>query len=253
MLNYQELGQGQPVILLHGFLGSSQNWLSYARYLSDRYNVFCVDLRNHGWSFHSDDCSYDAMTADVEELIAAYSLYEPIVIGHSMGGKVAMQLASNLSEQIQKLVVEDIAPRQYDNRHGDILDALFRLSLDGAEALGQLDKALAVDIPDKHLRGFLLQNLSRDAGEFKWKLNLPALRQHVDAITAAPTLEDDIEVPCLFVRGEYSDYIQLPQDEQLIASHFINYDIVTIPKTGHWVHGFALQEFAKAVDDFLEK
>jgi esterase len=193
------------------------------------------------------------MAEDVEELISTYSLYEPILIGHSMGGKVAMQVASNLSEQIQKVVVEDIAPRQYDNRHGDILDALFRLSLDGVEALGELDKALAIDIPDKQLRGFLLQNLARDAGAFKWKLNLPALRQHVSAITAAPDLKDDIEVPTLFVRGECSDYIQLPQDEQLIASHFLDYDIVTVPRAGHWVHAFSAQDFAKAVDDFLEK
>ena len=253
MLNYQEFGQGQPLLLLHGFLGSSQNWLTYAKYLAERYNVFAVDLRNHGWSFHSEDCSYDAMAADVEELISTYSLYEPIIIGHSMGGKVAMQVASNLSEQVEKLVVEDIAPRQYDNRHGDILDALYRLSLDGAEALSDLDKTLAVDIPDKNLRGFLLQNLSREAGEFKWKLNLPVLRQHVDSITAAPTLNDDIEVPILFVKGEYSDYIQLPQDNQLIASYFLDYDIVTIPKSGHWVHAFCPKEFAKAVDDFLEK
>lgn len=253
MLHYQEFGQGQPLLLLHGFLGSSQNWHTYAQYLSERYNVFSVDLRNHGWSFHSDDCSYDAMACDVEDLISTYSLYEPILIGHSMGGKVAMQVASNLSEQISKVVIEDIAPREYDNRHGDILDALYKLSLDGAVALADLDRALAVDIPDKTVRGFLLQNLSREAGEFKWKLNLPALRQHVDSITAAPTLNDEIGVPALFVKGEYSDYIQLPQDDLLIGSYFLDYDIVTIPKTGHWVHAFSYRNFVEVVDDFLEK
>ena len=253
MLHFEELGQGEPLIILHGFLGSGQNWKSIAQQFSTKYNVFLLDLRNHGWSPHSDDCGYEAMANDVIEFITTYNLYEPTLLGHSMGGKVAMQVSSQLREQIKQLIVVDIAPKAYENRHGFILDALYKLSIQDANALNELDKALTPDIPDKGLRGFLLKNLERESGTFKWKLNLPVLRDNVDSITAAPTIEPCIDIPTLFIKGQYSDYIKLPDDEQLIATYFDNYDINTIQKTGHWVHAMAPQAFMSTVNEFLTR
>ncbi len=250
-LHHQEFGQGEPLIILHGFLGSGDNWRSIARHLGQHYHCYVVDLRNHGMSFHDADCSYSAMAGDVSAFINEHRIYAPTLMGHSMGGKVAMQVAFENEEQIKSLVVVDIAPKPYENRHGGILEAMYRLSLSDFSALTDLDAALSQDIPVKELRAFILKNMARDAGMFKWKINVPILRDNIARITEAPILEGRIDVPSLFIKGAYSDYIDVPEDESLIASFFENYYIDIVPKAGHWVHAQNPEVFLNMVQAFL--
>jgi len=250
-LYHEEFGQGQPLLICHGFLGSSSNWRTVATKLASRFHVYTLDLRNHGLSFHHADCSYPAMAQDVLEFMYSHHLENPILLGHSMGGKVVMQLASDCPVSLLKLIVVDIAPKRYSDRHRQILDALSRLSLGDKSSLSELDQALSRDIADPALRKFLLKNCERNADQFAWKINLEGLRKDYDAIAAAPDLTEIIESPTLFVRGEKSDYIQLPDDERLIRKHFSDYRLKTISGSGHWVHVEAPALFMEVIDDFL--
>jgi esterase len=142
-------------------------------------------------------------------------------------------------------------PKAYQNRHSGILDAMYRLSLSDFSALIDLDKALSQDIPVKEIRAFILKNLAREAGSFRWKVNLPVLRDNVALITGAPHLVGRIKIPTFFIKGAYSDYIDLPKDEALMESLFEHYDIDIVPKAGHWVHAQNPEAFLHVLQTFL--
>lgn len=249
-LYHEEFGSGEPLVICHGFLGSSSNWRAVARALASQFHVYVLDLRNHGMSFHDSDCTYPSMAKDVLDFIGTHHLASPILMGHSMGGKVIMQVASDAPFDIQKVIVVDIAPKTYDLRHLSMLRAMHAVSLGDLNSVSALDSALKLDIPDPFIRGFLVKNVIRQADGLKWKINLDAFLEHYPDIAASPVLRTDIATPTLFIRGALSDYVTMA-DEASILTHFEDCQLVTIPGVGHYVHVEAPELFLSAVLNFL--
>ncbi len=250
-LHFQQYGAGQPLVILHGLFGSLTNWNSISKTFGAHYRVIAVDQRNHGNSPHSADLRYTALAADLQELFVAQELHSAHVLGHSMGGKTAMQFALSYPELVDRLVVVDIAPRAYAPHHDDIFEALGGLDLRRYSNRSELDQALAQQLPDRAVRQFLLTNVERDdAGGFRWKINLAALREHYAEIIAGIEADQPFTKPALFVRGAHSDYIQAA-DEPAIRTLFPRAAITTVAGAGHWVHAEAPAEFARVVLDFV--
>lgn len=245
--------------MLHGLFGSSDNWLGVAPKLADHFHLFLLDLRNHGQSPHSEEMDYPVMAADIAEWMDAQKLDSANVLGHSMGGKVAMQLALDFPERIKKLVVVDIAPRANPPEHNTIFAALLGLDLNKFQSLREIEEALAPEIPDLVLRRFLLKNLARlpksgDASVgspvFKWKINLPGIYKNYSKICDTVTTAAPFIKPSLFLRGERSHYVT-DADSELIRELFPAATIEILSSAGHWVHASAPEEFMRCVSQFL--
>ncbi len=250
-LNYQRYGQGRPLIILHGLFGSLTNWHTLSKRLSEQYQVFAVDQRNHGSSPHSPHFNYKELAADLREFMDEQQLASTYLLGHSMGGKTAMQFALSYPDLVEKLIVVDIAPKAYPPHHDEIFDALCELELSRYNSRSELDQALAGKISSVGVRQFLLTNVTRDeAGRFTWKINLDAIYQNYAAIIAELDQTGRFHKPTLFVRGATSDYIQ-DEDAGLITSIFPQARITTIDGAGHWVHAEAPAAFFDVVHEFL--
>lgn len=246
----RQMGTGEPVLILHGLLGSGDNWTTVARELAEVCTVFLLDLRNHGRSFHSDHVDYQAMADDVQRFTAQQGLKAVSIIGHSMGGKTAMQFAYRYPDRLHKLVVVDIAPKAYPPQHLKAVDALRNLDLDAVSRLSQADERLQPAIPDKSERLSHLKNLKRTPqGNYQWQVNLEAIHRNFPSITAAVS-GGTYAKDCLFIRGRDSDYIQ-DVDWDHVREHFPRARLETIPNAGHWVHIQARQVFIRTVLDFL--
>ena len=250
-LFFRELGNGKPLIILHGLFGSSDNWLTIAKQLADDYKVYSVDQRNHGNSPHSDQFDYPTMADDLYDFITENNIDNPIIIGHSMGGKVAMQFAVSHPNMWDKLVVVDIAPKSYPVHHDKILEGLNSLNLSELNSRGDADKQLAQYVPEIGVRQFLLKNLSRDSDGFNWKINLPILTKNIEIIGAGLNGKLDSEREVLFINGANSGYIK-ENDFDLIREHFPEAEIRTIQNAGHWVHAEKPDEFMDIVTKFLK-
>lgn len=250
-LHFKESGQGRAVILLHGMLGSSDNWHHIARRLAESFHVFAVDQRNHGQSPPSEEMNYPLMAGDVDEFMSSRGLETAAVIGHSMGGKTAMQFALNFQNRVEKLVVADMAPRAYAPAHEKIFAALLGLDLSRFQTRQQVEVALAPGIPDLVLRRFLLKNLGRDARRtFFWKINLRGLAQNYRQLREPISPRGPFTKPTLFIRGGKSNYIN-PEDESLIRELFPQSIIRTIADGSHWIHADQPEEFLRLVLEFL--
>ncbi len=250
-LHFKESGQGRAVILLHGLFGSSDNWHSIALRLAESFHVFALDQRNHGQSPHSVEMNYSLMADDVNEFMAARGIEKSFVIGHSMGGKTAMQFALQFPERVEKLIVSDMAPRAYLPSHDKIFTALLALDLKSFSARQHIEDALAPEIPNLVLRRFLLKNLGRDsAGNFFWKINLRGLSDNYPKLGEAISSGKTFSKPTLFIRGGKSKYIGA-DDEILIRELFPQAQIKTIVEASHWIHADKPEEFLKLVLDFL--
>jgi pimeloyl-ACP methyl ester carboxylesterase len=250
-LHFTELGEGLPVVLLHGLFGSSDNWQTVAGRLAETFHVFALDHRNHGRSPHSAEMDYPTMATDVDRFFAGQGIANASVIGHSMGGKTAMQLALHFPRRVNKLIVADMAPRAYAPAHDKIFAALLALDLSAYQTRGQVEDALAPDIPHPGLRRFLLKNLARNAGgKFIWRMNLRDIAECYWRLREPVAGEAPFAGPALFIRGGRSDYI-LPEDEPLIHQWFPNARIETIPDAGHWLHAEKPEEFLELVLGFL--
>jgi esterase len=250
-LHFQRSGQGDPLLILHGLLGGLANWRSVSAALAAHFQVVAVDLRNHGASPHSDQMTYPLMAEDVAELVRGESLGPAIVLGHSMGGKTAMELALGLPELVRKLVVVDISPKAYPPWHRGMLDALVELDLTLFNNRSQVVQALAPSVPEAAVRQFLVKNLARDAnGRLHWQINLPGIAAAYDHLNQALTPDRQFPKPALFLRGAKSDY--LPHaDRAPILRLFPAAQFVTIPGAGHWVHADAPGPFIEALLRFL--
>jgi esterase len=252
-LHFEVVGSGPPLIILHGLLGSADNWRSVSRRLGAHYQVFAVDLRNHGRSPHSDIFDYDVMTADLREFTEQQALRRIMLLGHSIGGKVAMQFALDYSEQVNRLVIVDIAPQPYELSQRYILEALLSLDLTRYKSFTEVDAALAEKISDKSLRQFLLKNLARDEnGRLRWKIHLAAIDRNYDKLGRGLAPERTFDRPTLFIRGGRSNYIG-DDDAPLIRQMFPQAKIATLPEAGHWVHVDAPEEFFQTVLNFLNR
>jgi pimeloyl-ACP methyl ester carboxylesterase len=252
-LHFKESGQGRAVILLHGLFGSSDNWHTIALRLSENFHVFAIDQRNHGQSPHSDEMNYPLMATDVDEFMSARGLVTALVIGHSMGGKTAMQFALQLPKRVEKLIVAEMAPRAYAPAHEKIFAALLALDLKTFSSRTEMENILAPEIPSLNLRRFLLKNAGRDSrGKFFWKMNLRGLAENYPKLGEAVSLPVPFAKPALFIRGGKSNYLK-PEDEPLIRQLFPKSEIQTIAAAGHWVHADAPDDFLRLVLDFFQR
>jgi esterase len=250
-LHYKVQGNGPPLIILHGFLGSLDNWRTVSKQLSDAFQVFTIDLRNHGGSPHSDRMSYEAMSDDLHEFANQQKILSFFLLGHSMGGKVAMQFAIDHPEPVARLIVVDIAARVYESSHRPLLKTLCALDLSKYKSFSEIDDALAASIPSRLLRQFVLKNLTRDEKRgFKWKINLRAIAVNYERLTTGITAAERFSKPVLFIRGGRSDYIT-ESDIALIDRIFPAAQVKTIANAGHWVHADAPEEFVTTVRAFL--
>lgn len=247
-----DTGAGPPLVILHGLLGAKRNWATVAKALASRRRVLWADLRNHGASPWNDDHTYPAMAADVARLIETRIGGPAAVLGHSMGGKVAMLLALTRPDLVSQLVVVDIAPAVSQGAPRDFLAAMRGVPLATCRTRAEADAALAESVPDPAVRGFLMQNVANGPGGLSWGVNLAALERHFEAIRGFPAIPQGSGYPgpTLFVAGGRSDYLQ-PGHAVEIGRLFPRATIETIPAAGHWVHADAPAEFIAIVERFL--
>jgi pimeloyl-ACP methyl ester carboxylesterase len=251
-LAYTEHGSGPPVVILHGLLGSARNWTSIAERLAGTHRVLAVDLRNHGSSPWADAMSYEAMAEDVAALVARLGLASPAVVGHSMGGKVAMQLALRHGDAVARLAVVDIAPVRYERSFAPYIEAMRQADL-SVDRRSEVDVSLKPAVPDAGVRAFLLQNLVSSDGGFAWRVNLPALLANMDAIMGFPPSPDprNFEGPALFLAGGRSDYLR-PVHREGIERLFPRAEFEVIEDAGHWVQAERPAAFLEVLERFLK-
>ena len=235
-LHFKKFGAGTPLIILHGVFGSSDNWKTFANQLKNKFEVYLVDQRNHGLSPHSDEFNYQVMADDLKELLFDEQIEKCILLGHSMGGKTAMNFAVQFPEKIIKLIIVDIAPKKYVPHHQNILNGIRSLILPDLNTRKQADDLLSKTIKEPGIRQFILKNLIRNPKNlFYWKINWKAIEDNMEAI-GAPLLSNTLFAgEVLFIRGAKSDYI-LNKDESLLKKHFPKANLITIQNAGHWVH-----------------
>ncbi len=249
-LNYKTFGDGKPLIILHGLMGMLDNWQAPGKELAEHFKVYIVDLRNHGHSPHSDEHSYDVMANDAVELLDDLGLNNAYILGHSMGGKVAMKLAQDHPERVEKLIVADIGPRFYKVHHQTIIDGLKAVPLDNIEKRTDAERYIKEYIPEAGIRQFLMKSLyHKDRHHFGWRFNLDAIHRNLDRIGEAVD-GMDFQGPTVFVRGANSNYI-LDEDWPDIKLLFPHAYLVTIEGAGHWLHAEKPEEFIEAVLEFL--
>jgi esterase len=248
-LHYQTIGQGQPLLLLHGLFGSGDNWGRVAKHFANTHQVVCVDLRNHGKSPHSALQTYVEMAADLAELCESLNLQSIDLVGHSLGGKVAMQFATTYAERMRKLVVVDMAIRTYPDAQTHLMDAMLAINLNAISSRSEADALLATSVSSQTIRQFLLMNLIKVDGKLQWRINLPALKANYPNIREAICATAQYPKPCLFIYGERSDYV-LGDDIAQLKTHFSQAQFASLP-TGHWVHAEQTEPFIHLVDSFL--
>jgi pimeloyl-ACP methyl ester carboxylesterase len=249
-LYYEDQGHGAAVLVLHGLFGSSSNWRSFAKRLAEDLRVIAVDLRNHGRSAHAERIDYPSMAGDVLALLDELGLPGASLVGHSMGGKVAMESAVAHPARVERLVVLDIAPRAAVDGPREVLEALLDVDLMKARSRQDVDAQLAPRLSDPALRAFLLMGITRnESGGFEWKFDPTAIAANWNAIVAgvSPGIYDG---PTLFVRGERSGYVR-DADVPEIRARFPSARIETIERAGHWLHAEAPDETFRAVREFL--
>lgn len=251
-LNFKALGQGPPLIILHGLFGMLDNWQTLAKQFAEHYSVYIIDQRNHGRSPHVEEISYPLMAADLHAFMEKQWIYEAHIMGHSMGGKTAMQFALDFPDMVDKLIVVDMYPGPNSGGHQTIFEAMFALDLLNTPDRKTADAQLSERISEWGTRQFLLKNLSRDkaSGGYRWKMNLEVLHRHYEDILAAVGGEEAFEGPSLFIGGSRSDY-RLNEHWSEIEELFPQAQLQMVEGAGHWVHADAPRELHQLVIDFL--
>jgi len=244
----------QDLIIIHGLFGMSDNWNTLGKQFSKHYTVHLVDLRNHGRSPHSDEFNYEVMCLDILKYIEDNKIKRPVVLGHSLGGKVAMKFAFTHKDKIEKLIVADISPRRYNTDFvQNVLQTLHQLPLENFKTREEIDEILSKSYNDRGMRLFLIKNLYRnEKKEFDWRFNIDVLLKKVSNIQEADFIKGVCHVPAHFIKGRESNYVT-KEDELIIRSHFSNFSIATIDKAGHWLHAEKPQEFYNEVISFCLK
>lgn len=267
-LFYRKYGEeAPPLIIVHGLYGASDNWVSIARGLSDRFEVFVVDQRNHGQSPHSPEHDYPSMREDLREFMDLQCIKKAVLIGHSMGGKTVMSFAEAWPERVQALVSVDIAPKSYRNlalvsrsaaNHANMIDAMMNMDLSKIDSREDADQALATSIGSERIRSFLLKNLRREqSGAFAWRINLEAISSNLEPIFVGMDRERIAAgggitgFPALFISGGDSEYIRTA-DLQMIRDIFPTAEVVSVPGAGHWVHAEQPALLVKTIRYFLD-
>jgi esterase len=253
MLNSKIEGQGKPLLILHGFLGMSDNWKTLSsQYAEHGFQVHALDLRNHGKSFHSPDFSYDFMVNDVLEYCKFHQLNKIDIIGHSMGGKVVMLLATTYPELVNRPIIADIGPKFYPQHHQTILASLNAVDFSKKPSRADVETIISSYISDFGTRQFLLKNLYwQEPGQLAFRFNLSVFNTKIEEIGKALPFDNTFHKDTLFLRGDKSDYI-LDSDFETIMHHFPNAIIQTISNAGHWLHAENPIDFFNKTLDFLK-
>ncbi len=264
------MGQGFPLIIVHGLYGMSDNWLSIGKDLADFFEVYLIDLRNHGESPHSDEHTYSAMRDDLHEFMHAQQIPKAIFMGHSMGGKTVMYFAVKYPQMVQRLIIVDISPFSYKNsnhnsakNHKIMLESMQKVNFRTATSRREIEKQIAENIPQERIRKFLLKNVERNKkkclGEencFQWKLNVNALLENLENIMDGFSKEklDEMDniasFPVLFLKGEQSNYLE-EEDISSIKKIFTHAELITVFDAGHWMHAEQPQRFLESVKQFV--
>ena len=246
------IGEGKPFVILHGFLGMSDNWKTLGKQFAEAgFQVHLVDQRNHGRSFHSSDFNYDLLSQDLKAYCDTHDLKDIILLGHSMGGKTAMLFSTQFPEYVNKLIIADISPRFYPIHHDAILEGLANLNFNALKSRGEAEEQLSNYVSDYGTRLFLLKNLYWvEKGVLGLRMNLEALTDNVSEVGEALPIHSKFEGNTLFLKGDKSEYIAT-QDEPIIKSHFTNAKIETIENAGHWLHAENPKDFYSAVINFV--
>ena len=246
-------GQGRALLIIHGFLGMSDNWKSFGSlYSAEGFQTHMLDLRNHGKSFHSNNFSYDVMSQDVLEYCQEHNLDKVSIIGHSMGGKVAMLFATLYSEMVEKLIVADIGPKYYKPHHQDIFAGLNAVDFSSKPSRTEVEQILYPFISDFGTRQFLMKNLYWvEPGQLGFRFNLEVFNKEIEVIGTALPEGNTFEKPAMFIRGGNSNYI-LDADLPEIKKYFPNFELVTIPNVGHWLHAENPKLFFEETARFLK-
>ena len=246
-------GEGKPMVIIHGFLGMSDNWKTLGtQFANEGYQVHALDLRNHGKSFHTDDFSYDVMAADVMQYCVHHQLKDIIIVGHSMGGKVAMLLATTNPKLVSKLIVADIGPKYYAPHHQTILAALNAVDFSKKPSRAEVEEIVSGYIKDFGTRQFLLKNLYWETSEqLAFRFNLKVFNEKIETVGTALPFENTFSKDTLFLRGDKSDYI-LDSDFEIIYHHFPSASIKTIKNAGHWLHAENPKDFFTLVLYFIK-
>ena len=240
-----------PLIIMHGLFGSSRNWSQLADKFVEHYHVYLVDLRNHGESPHAQCMDYPVMAADLSALMNTHTIQNATIIGHSLGGKVAMWLALTQPKYVRRLIVVDIAPVQYFHQFSEIFTGIKRIPLQEIVSRNQADSYLAKHIGELSIRQFLLQNLVNREGQYRWRIPFNTIEQAVPEIMGFPetTHVKPYVQPALFIAGGQSDYL-LPKHHRIINSLFPTHTIKTIENAGHWVHAEQPQQVFDVIHQF---
>jgi esterase len=251
-LHFQHYGEGKPLIILHGLFGMSDNWVTLARRYADHYSVYTVDLRNHGKSGHHEVFNYEAMVDDLNEFMHDHDLKEAAFLGHSMGGKAAMQFSFDFPDMVTTLIVADISPDEYNHRHDLLIDIMLSVDLKNFSSRSEVEKELAAKDIDVRIRQFLLKNLYwKDRTSLGWKANLEVIGENLQHIFKALDSSDPFTKPTLFIRGSESPYIRdqhLPRIEKLFPGSTLE----TINGASHWLHAEYPEEFYNITLNFLK-
>lgn len=252
LLNSQIFGAGKPLIILHGFLGMSDNWKGLGnQYAENDFEVHLIDQRNHGKSFHSEVFNYDVLVEDLKYYMSHYKIDKAIVLGHSMGGKTAMQFACNYPEKVQKLLIADIAPKFYPPHHQPIIDAINKINVSQLASRSEADEALSKHIKDFGTRQFLLKNLYWvEKGILDFRFNLKVLSEKMNEVGENIGTTDTYSGPTLFLRGDKSEYIAI-EDYPSIKRHFPLAEIEVVNNAGHWLHAENPKQFFELSFKFM--
>ena len=250
-LNYKKFGDGIPLIILHGLFGMLDNWITIGKKLAESYTVYLVDQRNHGKTGKSDIFNYQALSDDLLEFMNTHNINSSHLLGHSMGGKTIMQFAFDYPEKAKKLIVADISPTYYPNKHDMIFEAMLSVDFSKMSTRADVEKKLSENIKSKRLLQFLMKNLYRkDRTSFGWKTNLNAVLDNLDETGKAIEPQQPYTGPALFIKGGRSDYITL-KEMSIIKKFFPYSDIKTINGATHWLHADKPGDFYRLVIDFL--
>lgn len=252
LLNYQEFGQGRPVIILHGLFGSARNWQGIARALAADHHVITPDLRNHGQSPHTDSMTYHEMADDVIRILDKLKIGEAVIIGHSMGGKVAMTAALTEPERFNGLIIADIAPVTYAHDFALLIEAMNSIRLSNITSRANAEAQLEQFIKEKSLVQFIIQNLVRTENGFRWRINLKQISSSMASLGQFPeSLQGrSSRLPALFLGGADSNYLR-SMHNPAIFEYFPAAEITMIEGAGHWLHADKPNEFLENIKSFI--
>lgn len=251
VLHSKIIGSGKPLLILHGLFGMSDNWMSLGRKFAENFQVHLIDLRNHGRSFHDDVMDYEAMTEDLTSYCTEHQLGKVSLIGHSMGGKTAMFFAVEHPEWVEKLVVADIAPKPYEDRHTFIFKALQSIDFDLLKTRKEVETTLSQHIKNQSVLQFLAKNIYHHTQDtLAFRFNREALFKNYSLLNENLPPFSQFERKTLFLKGQNSDYIT-SDDENVIKAHFPHAQIIEIAQAGHWLHAENPTRFFQVCMDFL--